>query len=313
MAKQFRDFESAREFARALNLKRQKDWLEYCKSGNKPDDIPSNVHHVFKNKGWKGFKDFLGNEIKRKNFKEAREFVRSLNLKGQKEWNEYCKSGNKPDDIPAYPQRIYKKEWIGTGDWLGTGRVHNKDKVFRSYKEAREFVRSLEFKGVREWEEYCKSGNKPDDIAAQPSSTYKNKGWVSWGDFFGTKINLKKFRSFESAREFVRSLEFKNRDEWFEYCKSGNKPEDIPQKPERTYKNKGWIGVGDWLGTGTVANFNKQYRPFKEAKDFVRKLNLKNQQDWLEYCKSGNKPDDIPSNPQKVYKEWNIQRRAGKK
>ena len=248
-----------------------------------------------------------------RDFESAREFVRKLNLKGQKEWRGYCKSGNRPNDIPANPHRNYKKEWMGLGDWIGTGRVHNKDKQFRPYKEAQEFVRSLKIKNVREWEEYCKSGNKPEDIPTQPSSTYRNKGWVNWGNFFGTKIHLKKFRSFESAREFVRDLEFKNRDEWFEYCKSGDKPYDIPQKPERTYKNKGWIGVGDWLGTGTVANFNKQYRSFKEAREFVRKLGLQSQREWYEYVKSGDKPNEIPANPWKVYKEWNILRMSQRK
>ena len=57
----------------------------------------------------------------------------------------------------------------------------------------------------------------------------------------------------------------------------------------------------------------KQFRDFESAREFARELKLKGSREWYEYCKSGNKPDDIPSNPQKVYKEWNIQRRAGKK
>jgi hypothetical protein len=46
------------------------------------------------------------------------------------------------------------------------------------------------------------------------------------------------------------------------------------------------------------------WRSFKEAREFARKLNLKNTTEWKEYCKSGSKPDDIPVNPWKVYKEW---------
>ena len=41
MKKEFRDFESAREFVQKLGLKNYEDWKEYCKSGNKPDDIPA--------------------------------------------------------------------------------------------------------------------------------------------------------------------------------------------------------------------------------------------------------------------------------
>jgi len=47
-----------------------------------------------------------------------------------------------------------------------------------------------------------------------------------------------------------------------------------------------------------------EYRSYKEAREFVRKLNLKNTYEWKEYCKSGNKPDDIPAAPWDVYKEW---------
>jgi len=38
-----------------------------------------------------------------------------------------------------------------------------------------------------EWREYCKSGKKPINIPASPDKTYKNKGWISWGDFLGKK------------------------------------------------------------------------------------------------------------------------------
>jgi hypothetical protein len=47
------------------------------------------------------------------------------------------------------------------------------------------------------------------------------------------------------------------------------------------------------------------YRPFKEAREFVRSLNLKGTKEWQEYCKSGEKPDDIPSAPWETYKELN--------
>ena len=48
----------------------------------------------------------------------------------------------------------------------------------------------------------------------------------------------------------------------------------------------------------------KQFRDFESAREFVRKLGLKNKPEWQEYCKSGDKPDDIPSDPWIVYKEW---------
>ena len=113
----------------------------------------------------------------------------------------------------------------------------------------------------------------------------------------------KQFRDFESAREFARALKLKGRQEWREYCKSGNKPDDIPVGVEKTYK-KDFKSMGDWLGTGTIAHKDKVFRPYKEARQFVRALNLKNVQEWQEYCVSGNKPDDIPTAPWNTYKRW---------
>jgi hypothetical protein len=45
------------------------------------------------------------------------------------------------------------------------------------------------------------------------------------------------------------------------------------------------------------------YRPFKEARDFVRSQDIKTPKQWDEYVKSGDKPDDIPSNPSSFYKK----------
>ena len=115
---------------------------------------------------------------------------------------------------------------------------------------------------------------------------------------------MTKFRNFEDAREFARSLNLKNQKEWFQYCKSGEKPDNIPRSISTFYKNEGWTTWGDFLGTGTIRSRDKVYRPFKEAREHVRSLGLKNWKEWTDYCNSGNKPDDIPSTPSKVYKEW---------
>ena len=59
-----------------------------------------------------------------------------------------------------------------------------------------------------------------------------------------------KFRDFNKAREFSRSLNLKNRKEWDQCCKNNihTKPKDIPVLPNLTYKNNGLIDFKDWLG-----------------------------------------------------------------
>ena len=60
-------------------------------------------------------------------FKKAKKFVLKLNLKNQKDWMKYSKSGSKPDNLPGNPAGIYKgKGWKNLGDFLGTGRIATK-------------------------------------------------------------------------------------------------------------------------------------------------------------------------------------------
>jgi hypothetical protein len=236
-------------------------------------------------------------------FEDARKFVRDLGFTRKKQWNEYCQSGNKPADIPSFPWSTYSYEWISAGDWLGFTPLESDHKQYKSFTQAREFVRSLRFKNTGEWNEYCKYdtwGNKPADIPVSPQIVYKNRGWMGMRDWLGLPKNkINKFQTYSNAQKFVRSLRLKSKKEWFQYCKSGNKPADIPSTPWMSYDNNGWTNMGTWLGIG-----NREWRNFKEAREFVRSLGLKNNKEWQEYCKSGNKPADIPSTPWNTYKEW---------
>ena len=114
---------------------------------------------------------------------EARTFVRSLGLKNVRDWEAYCSSGKKPADIPANLPRVYAKDgWTNWPDWLGIGYPRS---GWRSFDEARAFVRSLGLKSHEEWKVYCASKNKPTDIPSNPQEVYAGKGWISWGDFLG--------------------------------------------------------------------------------------------------------------------------------
>ncbi len=66
-------------------------------------------------------------------------------------------------------------------------------------------------------------------------------------------------RPFADARAFVHTLGLKSRAEWGAYARSGDRPDDIPRSPGAVYKAE-WQGMGDWLGTGTIANQNREYR-----------------------------------------------------
>ncbi|MDA8909055.1 hypothetical protein N9I65_02650, partial [bacterium] len=300
-------FEDAREFARSLNLNGVMEWRAFTKTDEMPENIPTDPSSSYKDKGWKGMKDFLGTEKVWRPFEEAREFAQKLNLKGSSEWRQYAKSGDLPSDIPAYPDKTYKdKGWAGWGDYLGTGNVANFLKEYRPFEEAREFAQSLKLSSQKEWQAFIKTSKMPEDIPADPRGSYQNKGWKGFGDWLGTgrvADQFKKYRPFEEAREFARSSNLRSQKEWRAFTKTGEMPEDIPAKPDNTYRGKGWKGFGDWLGTGRVADQFKKYRPFEEAREFARSLNLRSQKEWVAFTKTGEMPEDVPSCPYNTYKD----------
>jgi len=124
---------------------------------------------------------------KYQSFKNARDYVQHLQLKNEREWILFCKSNNKPHDIPSVPRIQYTKEWKGLGDWLGTYTVALQNRKFRSFNKARYFARGLKLNNYLAWVQYYKINILPMDIPTNPNRTYKNQGWVGWKDWLDTK------------------------------------------------------------------------------------------------------------------------------
>jgi superfamily II DNA or RNA helicase len=306
--REYRPFKKARAFVRGLELKSFTEWRDYRRSGKKPNDIPSNPNLRYAEGGWVSYGDWLGTgEVSTRlrqyrAFKKARAFVRGLGFRSITEWYDYCKSGKKPDDIPSNPNNSYAETgWSGMGDWLGTGKLAPRQ--HRSFKKARAFARGLGLNSLSEWQDYSKSGLKPDDIPTDPRVVYAKSGWAGLNDWLGTGRRRRGtgWRPFKDARAFVRGLGLKSLAGWRNYCKSGTKPADIPAKPQRVYANDGWIGLGDWLGTETISTHLRQYRSFEQARAFARGLRLHSNSEWRAYNKSGKRPTDIPASPAHVF------------
>lgn len=307
----WRPFEEARNYVNQLNLHNQSAWKKFTKTNTFPKDFPVAPDQIYKKMGWKGYGDWLGTNYvasqdrEYRDFESARKYVRSLKLNSFHEWKEYCKSGDKPDDIPSAVHRIYKnKGWLGINDWLGTG-IDSRYVEFLSFEKARAYAHNLKLKNINEWRHFCKSGNLPTNIPRDPDRKYSNKGWISYGDWLGTGTIapfLMKYREFNNARRFVRSLKLKNVKEWQLFCKSIKKPIDIPTAAHNVYKSSGWISYNDWLGSTNISNWKKKYLSFEEARKYVRKLNIESVVKWKVYSKTKKRPKNIPVAPDQVYK-----------
>lgn len=116
------------------------------------------------------------------------------------------------------------------------------------------------------------------------------------------KTHPTRFYDFETARRLVRAEGLYSVSifrKWYAH----NKPARLPNNPQIIYK-KDWKGWNDFLGNNNVFSPTYNFRPFADAKRFVRTLGLKSYQEWMAYAKSDTKPKDIPSRPDYYYDEW---------
>tara|TARA_B110000114_G_scaffold123373_1_gene129243 strand:- start:220 stop:1344 length:1125 start_codon:yes stop_codon:yes gene_type:complete len=299
-------FEEAREFVRSFKLKNQRDWRDFLKSKDKPQNLTAKPERVYKDKGWIGIRDWLGTTIgwdgEWEDFNIARNYIRQLGLKNQKEWLSFASSKDKPYNIPRSPEKVYKKTgWLGLGDWLGTYTKHEKE--FMLYREAKRLIRSFNIKNQNDFREWVKSKDCPSNFPSAPEKQYKNE-WLSLRDFIGTTEGWDgNWLSFFEAKKRVWELDLKSKLDWAKYIKSPNKLKKIPNSPRTVYKEE-WKGWGDFLGTKTIAPQNKLFLTYEKASELVIKLKIKTHGEWTLFKKSSKfQKYNLPKAPEIVYKD----------
>jgi hypothetical protein len=228
----------------------------------------------------------------------ARAIVQKLNLKGEKEWREWGKAGQRPSNIPSAPDRTYHDDgWISWPDWLGKEGGQG---AMLPFPVARAIVQKLKLKNNKEWEAWRKSGQRPSNIPSAPDRTYHDDDWISMPDWLGKEGGVGAFLPFAVARAIVRKLKLKGTREWQAWSKAGKRPLNIPGSPAVTYRDDGWISMPDWLGKDGGRG---AFLSFAEARSIVRKLNLKSGKEWVAWSKSGKRPSNIPSHPDRMYRD----------
>ncbi len=234
-------------------------------------------------------------------FEESRDIVHELGINSFKEWIRYCSREKKDDFIPSNPQQVYVDEWAGWGNWLGTDRISTKNIEWLPYEKALKYVHKLKLKTQSEWFIYTKSGNKPPNIPANPSSVYYNKGWNNYSEWLGNgKFNKSKVLSYDEAKKYLHPLHIASNIAWRKFINSNIFPTNIPRSPDNYYHD--WVSWSDFLGTKNINKNIFEYWPFNKARKYVHSLNIPNQGEWRKYCKCSSKPVNIPSAPWLVYK-----------
>lgn len=321
----YMSYEEASQYVQRHNVNSRDTWRKFSK-GERPKNIPALPNEIYKDSGWIDWKHFFCTA--RYSYEKAKNFVHKLNLSSSQEWKDYCEGEKKnlefkPINIPVNPKQYYKTEWIDWEDWLG-----NSKKL--SYQESKAFMNSLGLKTTLEWKKYSKGqlegySKRPDNIPTAPDYYYRGKGWTDYGDWLGTGRKRKGYNSekdstwlpYEEARDFVHQLKLNNKEEWNkyisnEYTELPIKLDNIPKSPHFVYKNNGWEGMNEWLGTEQTNKKVKNALSFEEARDFIRTLGLKTEKEWRRYKKGvythlAPLPENIPRTPHIYYrnKGWN--------
>lgn len=140
---------------------------------------------------------------------------------------------------------------------------------YKSYQEAKEWIKPLGLTNEKDWKEYTNSKFFPADIPKNPYEVYsKTKEWISWKDFFGMK--KEKYISYDKAKEWAITLNLSTSSEWIEYTKKNNFPKNIPKDTARIYRKMGqWENWKDFLGK------KNKYISYEKAKEWAISLGLK--------------------------------------
>lgn len=281
----WKEFKVAREYIRSLKLKNKSGWKKFVNSRNlQGTNIPVNPDKVYINHGWKDWKDWLGVEETREksliqssdnnvmdslwstddrskwmNFFEARQIVRKYGFEYKEEWElfldgKFHSRETIPDNIPRNPDQIYR--FVGWKDWKDWLIHPDKQIEYSEFNQAREFVRSNRIPDKKFWRDFLQQNaglikKYQLTLPVRPYIEYKETGWQSWEDWTGSEISC---HDFESTRKYVRSLKLKNKQEWNEFCHGRlihkpKKAENIYAYPEIAFRDEGWSGWEDWLGT----------------------------------------------------------------
>jgi hypothetical protein len=304
-----------------------KKWVKNQIDGliTKPVEMPAAPWSTYKNNPeWKGLGDFLGtNRVASRSivylsYDTAKKRLQKEKLNSREEYYSWLVNNSKLLSqeailLPKHCNQTYKAEWEGWNKFLSNNNPHGKkNTVWMEFNKAREFVRTLGLKSIKEWYSYCRGELKnlpkrPYNIPVFPHRYYKNDGYTTIMDWLGKKEFRidKKVVPLKVAKKFAAKLNLKKTSDWKLYLTGKIKglpslPDGVPQNPNKWYQNDPeWKGMGDFLNI--TNKFNIKYLPFIEAKKMIHGLNLKNQTEWKKYCSSGNKPKNIPSNPNSIY------------
>lgn len=274
-------YEEAKATVKGLGFKTP---AEYRLSFKEDSRLPANPERFYKGKGWINWTAFFDKPAKNLySYQEAKEAVRRLVIKSP---IEYKRRHKEDPSLPAVPYQHYKDQgWI---DWYAF-LDQPKKYFYLTYQEAKTATKLL---GINTQIGYSKNHKKDPRLPVHPSRYYEHKGWANWREFFD-KSTKDYYSTYEEAKKAVARLKISI---YGEYKRRYKEDQRLPSQPNRSYRNKGWI---DW--SGFFDRSTKQfYSSFIETKQAIKRLGIKNQEDYRIHYKEDSR---LPSAPNEFYKD----------
>jgi hypothetical protein len=209
---------------------------------------------------------------------------------------EECSENDWPDKEKYWIKRFKNLTNVSEG-----GEGHSGKRFKTPIIEVKEWV-SENLSGIdseTKWREYVKYNPIPKHIPKRPDATFKNNGWVSWGDFLNT--NNKKYTrhliSYTELKIIANNVRLNDIKSWYDYASKNN----LPINPQLTYKDKGWVSWDDFLGGSYKRTKGEIFYSYEKCKELLAGLSI-NSTTFKEYIKN-NKIIGIPKSPSSFFRK----------
>jgi len=159
--------------------------------------------------------------------------------------------------------------------------------IYTNFEIAREQVRNLKIKTVKEYYEMFKNKQIPAGIPRNPNRDYSE--FKGWPDFLGNNNIAAKdkiFYTYEECQSYLLNQGVDSKEK-FEKWRKTKINDFVPSRPDVVYKKK-WKSWGEFFKTGRVSDLEKHnsFLSYNDAKEFLKKFSFNNENEFYEWAKT---------------------------
>jgi hypothetical protein len=149
----------------------------------------------------------------------------------------------------------------------------------------------------------AKRNSKISDNLPIDQSAVKGQGTDGrslFGNYVTIHFALSLSDVFDQAKLYIQAVGIKTEVDFYTWRTTTLRPDTFPPDPYRYYGDE-FEGWGKFLGTNRVANQDKEYWEYDEAKAFLKQLHIQSKKSFNELFDIGVIPSQIPKRADAYY------------